>query len=354
MSVQGLAQGTTTSNFTTNDEGWTVVDQNSGSTVAPGYSATGGNPGGFVQFSSGTLNYNIYFSAPAKFKGNFSFSYNQTLTFDMKVNVNGTDNSQPDIILRDAANAFLLVYQLPTKPVSASWTTYSIPLNEASWHLNSIAGAAPTRDQFKQVLANIGTFLIRMKYQTPSVAAIIGQLDNVTLNAITLNNPPKVTSFSPASGVPGTTVTITGNNFNSTAAQNKVYFGAVAASVTTATASQLVVTLPPGATYGPVQVVNLGTGLQGSSTLSFNPLFNNNSDNGGRVMPASFTRGYQTILQSGTESSNSFGIMDKGDFDGDGKIDLITTETGAAKIFVYRNLGSTAPVSTICRSRTCP
>lgn len=346
MSVQGLAQGTTTSNFTTNDEGWTVVDQNSGSTVAPGYSATGGNPGGFVQFSSGTLNYNIYFSAPAKFKGNFSFSYNQTLTFDMKVNVNGTDNSQPDIILRDAANAFLLVYQLPTKPVSASWTTYSIPLNEASWHLNSIAGAAPTRDQFKQVLANIGTFLIRMKYQTPSVAAIIGQLDNVTLNAITLNNPPKVTSFSPASGVPGTTVTITGNNFNSTAAQNKVYFGAVAASVTTATASQLVVTLPPGATYGPVQVVNLGTGLQGSSTLSFNPLFNNNSDNGGRVMPASFTRGYQTILQSGTESSNSFGIMDKGDFDGDGKIDLITTETGAAKIFVYRNLGSTAPVST--------
>jgi hypothetical protein len=345
LCVQGLAQ-TQTSNFSTNDEGWTVFDQNSGSTVAPTYTAAGGNPGGFVQFSSGTLNYNIYFSAPAKFKGNFSFSYNQALTFDMKVNVNGTDNSQPDIILRDAANAFLLVYQLPTKPVSASWTTYSIPLNESSWHLGSIAGAAPTRDQFKQVLANIGTFLIRMKYQTPSVAAIIGQLDNVVLNSVTLQNPPRVTSFSPASGVPGTTVTITGNNFNSAPAQNKVFFGAVAASVTSATASQLVVTLPPGATYAPVTVVNLGTGLQGSSTLSFNPLFNNNNDNGGRIMPASFTRGYQTILQSGTESTNSFGIMDKGDFDGDGKIDLITTETGAAKIFVYRNLGASGPVST--------
>lgn len=186
MSVQGLAQTTTTSNFSTNDEGWLVSDFNTGSSVAPAYSSTGGNPGGFIQFSSGTGNYNIYFTAPAKFKGNFSFSYNQTLTFDMKVNVTGTDNSQPDVILKDAANAFTLIYQLPTKPVSASWTSYSLPLNESSWHLGSIAGAAPTRDQFKQVLANIGTFQIRMKYQTPSVAAIIGQLDNVVLNSVTL------------------------------------------------------------------------------------------------------------------------------------------------------------------------
>ncbi|HNP77390.1 MAG TPA: FG-GAP-like repeat-containing protein, partial [Cyclobacteriaceae bacterium] len=345
LCVQGLAQ-TQTSNFSTNDEGWTVFDQNSGSTVAPTYTAAGGNPGGFVKYTAGSANNNIYFAAPAKFKGNFSFAYNQTLTFDLQQSVPGTDNTQPDIILRDAANAFLLIYQFPTKPAVGSWTSYSISLNESNWHLGSIAGAAPTRDQFKQVLANIGTLLIRLKYQSVSASAIIGSLDNVVLNTVTLNNPPKVTSFSPASGVPGTTVTITGNNFNTTPAQNKVFFGAVAASVTSATASQLVVTLPPGATYAPVTVVNLTTGLQGSSTLSFNPLFNNNNDNGGRIMPASFTRGYQTILQSGTESTNSFGIMDKGDFDGDGKIDLITTETGAAKIFVYRNLGASGPVST--------
>jgi hypothetical protein len=345
LSVQVLAQTTATSNFSTTDEGWTVFDQNAGSSVAPTYTAAGGNPGGFVQFLSGTANLNIYFSAPAKFKGNFSFSYNQSMSFDMMTSA-GNDNTTADVILKDAGNNFTLIYQLPTKPVSGSWTTYTISMNESNWRQGSIAGAAPTRDQFKQVLANIGTFLIRLKYASGSLAPVTTKLDNVVLNSVTLNNPPKVNSFSPASGTPGTTVTITGNNFNSAPAQNKVFFGSVAASVTSATASQIIATLPPGATYGPVTVVNLGTGLQGSSTLSFNPLFNNNNDNGGRVMPASFTRGYQTMLKSGTELSNSFGSMDKGDFDGDGKIDLITTETSAAKIFVYRNLGSSAPVST--------
>ncbi len=166
MSIRGLAQ-TQTSNFSTNDEGWTVFDQNSGSSVAPTYTAAGGNPGGFIQYTPGS-NFNIYFTAPAKFKGNFSFAYNQTLTFDIRVNTPGTDNSQPDIIIKDAANSVTLVYQLPTKPTSGAWSSYSISLSEANWHLGSLAGAAPTRDQFKQVLANIGTFQIRLKYQVVS------------------------------------------------------------------------------------------------------------------------------------------------------------------------------------------
>ena len=42
-----------------------------------------------------------------------------------------------------------------------------------------------------------------------------------------LAQAPIITSFSPSSGAVGTTVTITGSNFSTTAGNNIVYFGAV-------------------------------------------------------------------------------------------------------------------------------
>ncbi|MEJ0058039.1 MAG: IPT/TIG domain-containing protein [Bacteroidota bacterium] len=46
---------------------------------------------------------------------------------------------------------------------------------------------------------------------------------------------PVITSFSPTSGPVGTPVIITGTNFGATVANNIVYFGAVRATVTSAT-----------------------------------------------------------------------------------------------------------------------
>jgi hypothetical protein len=60
---------------------------------------------------------------------------------------------------------------------------------------------------------------------------------------------PVITSFSPTSGPVGTTVTITGNSFSTTPANNIVFFGAVKATVTASTATLLTVTAPAGATY---------------------------------------------------------------------------------------------------------
>ena len=54
---------------------------------------------------------------------------------------------------------------------------------------------------------------------------------------------PSISSFSPTSGAIGTTVTITGPNFNATANQNIVLFGATKATVTTASATSLTVTV---------------------------------------------------------------------------------------------------------------
>jgi hypothetical protein len=85
------------------------------------------------------------------------------------------------------------------------------------------------------------------------------------------NLPPVITGFSPISGPAGISVTISGTNFSPVAANNTVYFGAVRAVVTAASVTNLVVTVPSGATYTPItETVN---GLTASASASFLPTF---------------------------------------------------------------------------------
>lgn len=60
--------------------------------------------------------------------------------------------------------------------------------------------------------------------------------------------------FSPDSGPAGTTVTIYGSGFSTTTASNTVKFNGTTAAVTAATAHQLTVKVPTGATTGPISV----------------------------------------------------------------------------------------------------
>src|SRR5882672_2117468 len=65
---------------------------------------------------------------------------------------------------------------------------------------------------------------------------------------------PVINSFSPMSGPLGTTVTITGQNFDPTPANNIAWFGSVKATVTAATSNTLTVTVPTGAGYRPITI----------------------------------------------------------------------------------------------------
>ena len=78
---------------------------------------------------------------------------------------------------------------------------------------------------------------------------------------------PSITDFSPAEGVVGTTVTITGTNFSTTVSSNTVTFNGTTATVTAATATQLTVTVPTGATTGKISVTVSGN--TATSTSSF-------------------------------------------------------------------------------------
>ena len=65
---------------------------------------------------------------------------------------------------------------------------------------------------------------------------------------------PTISSFSPTSGPVGTQVTIKGTNFATKKADNTVKFGTVKATVDDATATQLKVTVPVGATTSKITV----------------------------------------------------------------------------------------------------
>ena len=150
---------------------------------------------------------------------------------------------------------------------------------------------------------------------------------------------PIISSFSPAKGIVGSSVTITGSNFDATPANNVVYFGATRAAVTAATVSSLTVIVPLGGTYQPITVVNTTTGLIGYSTSTFNIIYN--SGNGQYITAASFKArvSFPTTL-------NPSGIVAVADLDGDGKPDLITVNRLFNTFSVLRNTSTKGTITT--------
>jgi hypothetical protein len=147
---------------------------------------------------------------------------------------------------------------------------------------------------------------------------------------------PVVTSVSPDKGIVGTSITITGTGFNATASNNGVWFGATRATVSTASASQLIVSVPAGATTDFVSVTNLTSGLTAFSKNKFIPVF----AGGGTIVSGSFAS--QVAFSANT---NPKGIA-IGDLDGDGKPDLAVANSGANTVSVYRNTSTSGSITT--------
>ena len=151
----------------------------------------------------------------------------------------------------------------------------------------------------------------------------------------TANAQPAITSFSPTSGVIGSTVTITGNNFNTIPGYNIVYFGAVRATITTSTVSALTVTVPTGATYTPISVTT--GGLTGYSSLPFVVT----SPGGGGI---AFQQGSFSSPLTFIAGSNPSTIFTS-DVDGDGKPDMVSINLASNTLSVYRNSSTSGNLS---------
>ncbi|HZY78673.1 MAG TPA: choice-of-anchor tandem repeat GloVer-containing protein [Cyclobacteriaceae bacterium] len=140
--------------------------------------------------------------------------------------------------------------------------------------------------------------------------------------------PPVVTALSPETGPVGSSVNIQGANFSGNDADNIVYFGAVRATITGSSSTELTVTVPPGANYAPVTVtVN---GLTGASSKPFVTTFA-----GGQPL---------TTIPFGDKNDYTTGEYPIGatvaDLDGDGRPELIVANHSGNTISVFQNLAA--------------
>lgn len=147
-----------------------------------------------------------------------------------------------------------------------------------------------------------------------------------------LFSQPQISAFTPQSGPVGTTVTMSGNGFNTTAANNIVYFGPVKAQVSTATSTSLTVTVPAGAGFQPITVTN--NGLTGYSTKPFIVTFP-----GSGFSSQSFDVNHNYGIGEWPENSSI------GDIDGDGKPDIVIANFSSKTVSVFRNLSTPGVLS---------
>ncbi|MCL6267724.1 IPT/TIG domain-containing protein [Flagellimonas myxillae] len=75
-----------------------------------------------------------------------------------------------------------------------------------------------------------------------------------SMQTFTVLKTPTINNFNPAQGILGTVVTINGSKFSTTPSDNIVTFNGVTATVNSATANELQVTVPNGATTGEIRV----------------------------------------------------------------------------------------------------
>ncbi len=146
---------------------------------------------------------------------------------------------------------------------------------------------------------------------------------------------PVITSFDPLSGPVGTTVTISGENFNAMPANNIVFFGATMTEVTAGTDSVLTVTVQEGTTYDYITVTDLDAGLTAYSTLPFITTFTCDTT----IDSTSFDEKIDS--STGTQPLK----VSTGDLDGDGKPDIITANYSSNTVSVLKNTSTAGNIS---------
>jgi hypothetical protein len=126
---------------------------------------------------------------------------------------------------------------------------------------------------------------------------------------------PTIDGIVPSSGDVGSSVAINGSHFSSVVDENRVCFGGVDAAIVSASETQLVITVPVAARFSPVTVMT--NGLISQSSQRFNITFN-----------ATETFNTSHIDQHFLNPYLGSGIADIGwgDLDGDGVPEIITTQ----------------------------
>jgi hypothetical protein len=137
---------------------------------------------------------------------------------------------------------------------------------------------------------------------------------------------PTINDFSPKTGFIGSTVTITGANFNATPGNNQVFFGATQATVVSSSFGTLEVRVPEGSTTSLISVKN-HCNLTAYSKTHFNGIF----------CPTPLTNtSYQNVSQELTGVYGAYNMLSQ-DMDNDGKPEVISARNGGGITIAINN-----------------
>jgi YD repeat-containing protein len=172
---------------------------------------------------------------------------------------------------------------------------------------------------------------------------------------VTAPSTPSITGFTPTLGMSGTTVRVTGTNFESVAQNNRLNFNIARAALNSASATALDTTVPNNATSGRLTVATPDGSAQSSDDFF--------------VPPPGFTTGDvvatgRVIIDGGNLTSNITAANKIGlvVFDGTAgqrvSLGVVQVANRGSSITVFRPDGATllsqGVSSTSCTSRVCP
>jgi gliding motility-associated-like protein len=150
---------------------------------------------------------------------------------------------------------------------------------------------------------------------------------------------PYITSIDKTKARPQETVVIRGLNFGTNAANIKVWFGATGVTPLVITDQYIEAKVPFGAYYESVRVQNTSTGLAAASPINLLPSF-------GGQNPFNET---QLGAQLNFNTAAGSGLYENAlaDFDGDGKVDIVTANNSSNLIYILRNTSTPGAINFI-------
>ncbi|MBO9198676.1 MULTISPECIES: FG-GAP-like repeat-containing protein [Niastella] len=273
-----------------------------------------------------------------------STSYNTSYTHDLTSQL----DSVKLVVTHGGLSDSITQYQLFFVPVFPSITSFT-PITGSTGTLITIYGnnfANLSDVQFGGTSATSFTIVSPNKITAVVGAGATGNISLVhlygtfsapgfTYFAPPASPPPVITSFSPEAGPVGTTVTISGSNFDAVPANNVIYFGDTRATISSASTNQLTCIVPMGASHKPIFVLNTTTHLSGES---FKPFITTFAESVEYFTGKSFTQAYASYYPylPGIKSATSV------DVDNDGKTDIIAAYSvnNYDTIIVHRNTTS--------------
>ena len=198
---------------------------------------------------------------------------NQAYSLIVTGGVNVEANPEPVVNLTAPVGGALL---LPgaTYPITATATDMAV--GGASGQVSKVEffdGATPLGEdtvapyEFAWTPTTSGSHVITAKATDNEGATAVSSGANVTV--LIGNGKPTISSFSPAAGIAGDSVTINGNNLGVT---SSVRFGSLAATFAAISASQITATVPTGAVTAPITISNSYGSVTSSSNFSILPI----------------------------------------------------------------------------------